>query len=350
MSSRGQSSRCFGSAAIWCSSPRTSATWPSRPSPRRTANASSTSASPNRTWCRWRPAWRARGIFPGCTAWRRSSRFAPTSRSAPTCVCTGSRSSWSAMAGDTATASWAPRITPSTTSARCACCPTCASTCRVTAADVPQAVEMMAADPLPNYLRLNAVADLPGETPRFAPWRKLKSGRTCVVIGTGPVLGNLYELGDQALLDELEIWNVGLLPLEEMPADLLASIRDKQRVVAIEEHYRAVWPGGGPQLPAGEAGRRPALVHQPSRPGVSERAVRQPALASGRERPGGPRAALAPGTGRPWLRPHQATALGRHRLLQGRAGDSSDVRALVGGVCGAGRRPRDHLRQRRQPR
>ncbi|HXU61148.1 MAG TPA: transketolase [Polyangia bacterium] len=105
--------------------------------------------------------------------------------------------------------------------------------------DLPRVVEMMADDPLPNYLRLNAAAPLPAGTPPFAPWRKIKPGRTCVVIGMGPVLGNLYELSDRSLLDELEIWNVGVLPLEDLPADLLASIRQKQRVVIVEEHYRA---------------------------------------------------------------------------------------------------------------
>jgi transketolase len=107
----------------------------------------------------------------------------------------------------------------------------------LTAADVPQVVNMMAQDPLPNYLRLNTPADIPGEAPPFASWRKIKSGRRCIVIGMGPVMGNLYEMGDQALLDDLEIWNVGVLPLDEIPADLIASIREKQRVVTIEEHY-----------------------------------------------------------------------------------------------------------------
>ena len=41
------------------------------------------------------------------------------------------------------------------------------------------------------------------------------------------------------LLDDLEIWSVGTLPLDEIPADLIASIEEKQRVVIIEEHYRA---------------------------------------------------------------------------------------------------------------
>jgi transketolase len=111
------------------------------------------------------------------------------------------------------------------------------------AADVPEAVNMMAQDPLPNYLRLNAAAQIQEAVPPFAAWRKIKPGRKCVVIGMGPVLGNLYEVGDRALLDDLEIWNVGLLPLEEMPAELLASIKQKQRVVAIEEHYRSCGMG-----------------------------------------------------------------------------------------------------------
>ncbi|HEY8924267.1 MAG TPA: transketolase [Polyangia bacterium] len=105
--------------------------------------------------------------------------------------------------------------------------------------DVPQAMSLMAQDPRPNYLRLNSAAEVFGELPPFAPWRKIKPGRKSVVIGLGPVLGNVYQLGDEALLDELEIWNVGTLPLDELPGDLIASIRDKQRVVVIEEHYRS---------------------------------------------------------------------------------------------------------------
>lgn len=107
----------------------------------------------------------------------------------------------------------------------------------LTADDVPQAVRMMAADPLPNYLRLNAAAAIAGPVAPFAPWRKLKAGRTAVMIGMGPVLANLYDLGDPALLDALEVWNVGLLPLDDLPVDLLASINEKRRVIVIEEHY-----------------------------------------------------------------------------------------------------------------
>jgi transketolase len=107
----------------------------------------------------------------------------------------------------------------------------------LTAADVDQVVNIIAEDPLPNYLRLNTPAEIPGELPTFAPWRRIKRGRRCIVIGMGPVVRNLYDIGDQELLDDIEIWSVGMLPLDDIPADLTASIREKRRVVTIEEHY-----------------------------------------------------------------------------------------------------------------
>jgi transketolase len=109
----------------------------------------------------------------------------------------------------------------------------------LTAADVPRSMDLMARDPLPGYLRLNTPAQIPGGAPPFAPWRRLKRGRRCVVIGMGPVMGNVYDVGDPALLDDLEIWNVGTLPLDDLPADLVTSIGEKQRVLVIEEHVQA---------------------------------------------------------------------------------------------------------------
>jgi transketolase len=107
------------------------------------------------------------------------------------------------------------------------------------ASDVDQVVRKMAEDPLPNYLRLGVSAKIPAEVPAFAPWRRLKSGRSCVVIGMGPVIQGLYETGIPDLLDELEIWSVGTLPLEAIPVELAASIKAMRRVVTIEEHYLA---------------------------------------------------------------------------------------------------------------
>jgi transketolase len=109
----------------------------------------------------------------------------------------------------------------------------------LTEADVEPAIGMMAADPKPNYLRLNTGARIPGDVPVFAPWRRLKTGRRCVVIGMGPVLGNIYEVADRDLLDDLEIWSVGMMPLEGLPAELVTSINQKGRVLTIEEHHRA---------------------------------------------------------------------------------------------------------------
>jgi len=107
------------------------------------------------------------------------------------------------------------------------------------AADVAEVVGEMARDPLPNYLRLNAPAEIPGNVPAFAPWRKLKPGRSAVVVGMGPVVSSLYQMNAPELFDELELWSVGTFPLAELPPELSESIRTKRRVVTIEEHYRS---------------------------------------------------------------------------------------------------------------
>jgi len=105
--------------------------------------------------------------------------------------------------------------------------------------DVSEVVNLMAEDPLPNYLRLNLPARILGDVPAFAPWRKLKDGNGMIVIGMGPILQSLYELEGSPLFDQLEIWSVGVLPLHGIPADLSESIEEKGRVLSIEEHYCA---------------------------------------------------------------------------------------------------------------
>jgi transketolase len=107
------------------------------------------------------------------------------------------------------------------------------------AADVVEVVSRMAEDPLPNYLRLNEPATIPGALPTFAPWRRLKEGRGAVVIGMGPVLQGLYELADHEFFDELEIWSVGTFPLENLPSELSKSIERRRPIITIEEHYRS---------------------------------------------------------------------------------------------------------------
>jgi transketolase len=106
------------------------------------------------------------------------------------------------------------------------------------AADVAEVVLEMADDPLPNYLRLNAAAEIPETIPAFAPWRRLKRGRNALVIGMGPVLQGLWHMGAHELLDELEVWSVGTFPLAPLPAELSSRIQAGLRVFTLEEHYR----------------------------------------------------------------------------------------------------------------
>lgn len=101
--------------------------------------------------------------------------------------------------------------------------------------DVGQCVKIMLSDRSPNYLRLNLAAELKSEVPEFAPWRKIKSGTKAIVIGTGPVVANLFEL-EEEILKELEIWLVSVFPIPKMPAQLLESIREKKNVISMEEH------------------------------------------------------------------------------------------------------------------
>lgn len=105
----------------------------------------------------------------------------------------------------------------------------------LTAGDVEEAVQAMATDPHPNYLRLNMGARLPYAVAPFAQWRKLKDGDKAVVIGTGPVLENICNLPAE-LSDGLEIWALGLFPVVELPEALIASVNRCQKLLTIEEH------------------------------------------------------------------------------------------------------------------
>ena len=102
--------------------------------------------------------------------------------------------------------------------------------------DVSQVVPLMASDPNPNYLRLNRATDAMCPVPPFAPFRKLKEGRSAVVITMGPIVESLFQMERADLLDELEIWSVGIFPLHDLPTDLVASIHHKKSVVTLEEH------------------------------------------------------------------------------------------------------------------
>ncbi len=102
----------------------------------------------------------------------------------------------------------------------------------LTGEDVAPAVEQMAADGGPCYLRLNYGIKTGEPLAPFGQWRKIRAGKRGVVIGTGPVLGGLLELGE-----DLEVWAAGILPFNELPAELVASVKRRGKLLTIEEHY-----------------------------------------------------------------------------------------------------------------
>lgn len=102
-----------------------------------------------------------------------------------------------------------------------------------TSTDVSACVRMMAADPKPNYLRLNTPARSTLPVPPFAPWRHLQSGSRATVVGTGPVLQNLCSSAEAR---DCDIWVTSLFPLRSLPDALVHSLSNTRKLVTIEEH------------------------------------------------------------------------------------------------------------------
>lgn len=100
------------------------------------------------------------------------------------------------------------------------------------ASDVEQAIQQMLANKKPNYLRLNIGAGIKN-IEAFSQWRKIRSGSKGVVVGTGPVVENIY---NSEFAKDLEIWVVSIFPIVEIPTDLITAINTTKRIVIIEEH------------------------------------------------------------------------------------------------------------------
>jgi transketolase len=130
------------------------------------------------------------------------------------------------------------------------------------AEDVAPIVARMAADRHPAYLRLGR-CEKPKDRvlPEYAPWRRLLSGRTGVLVVVGPGAGGL--LGQVSALPEDErpdLWVATELPFraETIPPLCLERIRETGAVFVVEEH---VAQGGAGQMLAHlllEQGVRPA--------------------------------------------------------------------------------------------
>ncbi len=119
-------------------------------------------------------------------------------------------------------------------------------------ADVEEAVNQMARDPHPNYLRLNLAADTAVSVESFRAWRKLRKGTRALVIAAGPVAGNLLALNSPEIDEALEVWVLGQLPVDTIPAELMESLKQKKKIAVLEEHGAA---GGVGEMLAALLGR-----------------------------------------------------------------------------------------------
>jgi transketolase len=105
------------------------------------------------------------------------------------------------------------------------------------ASDVAEAVEQILANPHPNYLRLNVGAKINYSLSPFATWRKIKDGNKAVVIGTGPVLANIFQF--ENLMEDVEVWVVSKFPFGKIPTELMQTINTTKKLLTIEEHLAA---------------------------------------------------------------------------------------------------------------
>jgi transketolase len=118
------------------------------------------------------------------------------------------------------------------------------------AADVEPIVRRMADDPHPAYLRLGRCERPAGmELPDYAPWRRLSTGSTGVLVVVGPGAGGL--LAQAATLPEAErpdIWVATELPFSASPPPplFLERLRDTGALFVLEEH--AAHGGAGQML------------------------------------------------------------------------------------------------------
>jgi transketolase len=90
----------------------------------------------------------------------------------------------------------------------------------------------------PVYLRLGLSEEPKGwPVPEYAPWRKLLSGNGSVLAGVGPLVGGmltaLAELKEEV---RPEVWLVTELPIADVPAAFMESVRRTRRLLVVEEH------------------------------------------------------------------------------------------------------------------
>jgi transketolase len=104
--------------------------------------------------------------------------------------------------------------------------------------DVSTMIPMLMQCDGPVYLRLGLSEEPKGwPVPAYAPWRKLLSGNGSVLAGVGPLVGGMLTALEQ-LKEELrpEVWLVTELPITDVPAEFMESVRRTRRLLVVEEH------------------------------------------------------------------------------------------------------------------
>jgi len=104
--------------------------------------------------------------------------------------------------------------------------------------DVNTMIPMLMQSDGPVYLRLGLSEEPKGwPVPKYAPWRKLLSGNGSVLAGVGPLVGGMLTALEQ-LKEGLrpEVWLVTELPITDVPAEFMESVRRTRRLLVVEEH------------------------------------------------------------------------------------------------------------------
>jgi len=107
--------------------------------------------------------------------------------------------------------------------------------------DIEAAVAAVAEDRRPTYLRLGRGEAPAGyAAPRFAPWRRLTTGRGPVLVVVGPAGVYLSTCLAEPEDRRPELWGVSMLPIDDFPPPeaLLESLDASGRLLVAEEHVR----------------------------------------------------------------------------------------------------------------
>jgi transketolase len=138
--------------------------------------------------------------------------------------------------------------------------------------DVSECIRFLMSAEYPAYLRLGLSEQPKWFSPSpFASWRRLLGGDGPTIAIAGPLAGGILDIVHQSNLSA-DVWLVSELPITELPAEFLSSLRRSNYLMVIEEHVSA---GGLGQMLAHQlilAGAAPdQFVHRTAQGYVSGR-------------------------------------------------------------------------------